>query len=68
KKRRCVMFNERVKKLTVTDIALIKFSVFFFAILVAQFLPFLLYIKPMVLVLLVVVSAARPLYVFWLKK
>jgi hypothetical protein len=62
------MLEERVKKLTVADIGLIKLSVFFFTILVVQFLPFLLLMNSFMLILLVVVSAARPLYIFLLKK
>ena len=62
------MLDERVKKLTVADIGLTKLSVFFFTILVVQFLPFLLLMNTFTLILLVILSAARPFYVFWLKK
>jgi len=60
--------SERAKKLTLVDIALTKWSVFFAALLIAKLFPALLRINPLVLSALTLVCAARPLYTFWMKK
>ena len=60
--------NERIKKLTVVDIGLIKWSVFFSAIIIVKLFPQLLRINYAVLVLLVIVLAAKPVYTFWIKR
>ncbi|MFA5005772.1 MAG: hypothetical protein WC561_06600 [Candidatus Omnitrophota bacterium] len=60
--------NERVKKLTVVDIALVKWSVFVSAIIIVKLFPQLLQIRYSVLILLMVIFAAKPLYKFWFKQ
>ncbi len=59
--------NARVKKLTVVDIALIKWSVFVAAVIIVKLFPQLLQISYPVLILLLVVFAAKPFYRFWVK-
>ncbi|MCX5748887.1 MAG: hypothetical protein NTZ10_01390 [Candidatus Saganbacteria bacterium] len=58
------MLNERVKKLTVWDIGLTKIAIFFFTIIIVKLLPVLLQIRYSVLIILVVICGARPLYRF----
>jgi len=60
--------NQRVKKLTVVDIALVKWSVLVSAIIIVKLFPQLLQINYPVLILLMVICAAKPFYKFWLKK
>lgn len=61
-------WNEGIKRMTVMDIGLVKFTAFFFAIIIVKFFPQLLKINCAVLIVLVIASGARPLYKFWLKK
>ena len=61
-------FNERVKKLTVIDVVLIKWAVFCAGILCAKIFPQFLQIPFAVLIGLVIVCSAKPCYVFWIKK
>lgn len=61
-------WNERIKKLTVIDIGLIKWASFIFGIIVVKVFPQLLNIGYPVLIALVLVCGIRPLYKFWLKK
>jgi hypothetical protein len=60
--------NERIKKLTVIDIGLIKWSVFFATIIIVKVFPQLLNIGYPILVILVLALAAKPLYAIWIKK
>lgn len=60
--------DEKVKKMTVMDIGLVKWSVFFFTIIIVKLFPQLLKINYAVLIILVLVCSARPLYKFWIKK
>ena len=60
--------NERMKKLTVTDISMIKWSSFFGTLIVAKLFPQLLKINYPVLIVLMILCAIRPVYRFWLKK
>jgi len=60
--------NERVKKLTVIDIGLIKWSVLFAAIIIVKLFPRLSVIGYPILILLMIACAARPVYTFWFKK
>ena len=62
------MLNERMKKMTVVDISLIKLSVFFFAIIMVKLFPVLLDISYPVLIILVLLLGARPLYKTWFEK
>jgi len=61
-------WNERIKRMTVMDIGLVKFTAFFFAIIIVKFFPQLLKINYAVLIVLVIAGGARPLYKFWIKK
>ena len=61
-------WNERIKRMTVMDIGLVKFTAFFFAIITVKFFPQLLKINYAILIVLVIASGARPLYKFWIKK
>ena len=60
--------DEKVKKMTVMDIGLVKWSVFFFTIIIVKFFPQLLKINYVVLAVLMVACGAKPLYKFWIKK
>jgi hypothetical protein len=61
-------WNEKIRKMTVMDIGLVKWSVFFFTIIIVKFFPQLLNINYVVLVVLMLACGAKPLYVFWIKK
>lgn len=60
--------NERVKKLDVVDIELIKASSLFAAIILVKLFPKFLEINFITLVVLTVATAARPFYKAWIKK
>jgi len=60
--------NVRIKKMTVMDIGLVKWSAFFFAIIIAKLFPQLLKINYVVLIMLTIACGAKPLYKFWIKK
>jgi hypothetical protein len=60
--------NERVKKLTLLDIKLVKLSVFFVTIIIVKFFPQLLKINYPILIILLIACVARPFYSFWIKK
>lgn len=60
--------NDRIKKMTVWDIGLVKWSAFFFAIIIVKLFPQLLHISYPVLIMLVIACGAKPLYKFWIKK
>jgi len=60
--------NERMKNMTVMDIGLVKFSAFFFAIIIVKLFPQLLKINYVVLIVLVLACGIKPLYKFWIKK
>jgi len=60
--------NERIKMLTVVDIALVKWSVLFATIIIVKLFPQLLNINYAVLVILMMVCMARPFYKIWIKK
>lgn len=68
---RPVMFkwlNEQVKKVTVFDISCVKLSVFFASIIVVKFFPQLLNINYLLLIILMLACAAKPVYTIWMKK
>ena len=54
--------------MTAVDIGLIKWSALVAGILIAKLIPRLVTVDYRVLVGLVVVLAAKPVYVFWIKK
>jgi hypothetical protein len=60
--------NERIKNLTVIDIKLIKWAVFFATIIIIKLFPQLLKINYFTLIVLMLVCSAIPLYKFWIKK
>jgi len=60
--------DEKIKKMTVMDIGLVKWSVFFFTIIIVKFFPQLSKINYVVLVVLMLACGARPFYKIWIKK
>jgi len=60
--------NERIKKLTIIDIGMIEWSVFFAAIIVVKIFPQLLNIGYPILVILMLALAAKPVHRIWLTK
>lgn len=60
--------NERIKKMTVMDIGLVKWSVFFATIAIVKLFPQLLKINYVVLLALMIACAIKPVYKFWVKK
>jgi len=60
--------NQKVKKLSVLDIGLIKWSVLFATLIIAKLFPVVLNISYPILITLLVLSIIKPLYVFWFKK
>lgn len=60
--------NERIKTLTVVDIALVKWSVLFATIIIVKLFPQLLNINYVVLAILMIACMTRPLYKIWIKK
>jgi hypothetical protein len=61
-------FEERMDRLGVSDIALIKSSVFAFTLLLVKFFPILIEGPVWLYVVLFVVFAVKPIYVFYIKK
>ena len=61
-------FEKRMENLTVWDVALIKYSVFAFALLLAKLFPVLLEAPLWVYVSLAILLGAKPVYVFYFKK
>lgn len=61
-------WNERLRKLDILDISMVKWSAFFFAVIIVKFFPQLLKINYGVLIVLTLACGARPLYRFWFKK
>lgn len=60
--------DEKIKKMTVMDIGLVKMSVFFFTIIIIKLFPQLLRINYAVLIVLVLACGIKPLFKFWIKK
>ena len=60
--------NERLEKMTVMDIGLVKFTVFFFTVIIVKLFPQLLKINYVVLIVLVLACGIKPLYKYWIKK
>ncbi len=59
------MLNDRIKKMTVIDISLIKLSVFFSAIIIVKLFPVLLDFNYALLIILVLACGAKPFYKTW---
>ncbi|MDD5085438.1 MAG: hypothetical protein PHE61_05260 [Candidatus Omnitrophica bacterium] len=60
--------NERVRKLSVIDIGLIKWTVLFATIIIVKLFPRLLEINFLILIALMIACMIKPLYVLWIKK
>jgi len=60
--------NEKIKKLDVLDIGLVKMSVLFATIGIVKLFPGLQRINLKILIILVLLCAARPFYKVWVKK
>ena len=59
--------DERVKRLSYTDIKLCEVAVFFAAIMVVKFFPQLLKMNYLTLDVILTACWARPFYKFWIK-
>jgi len=60
--------NDRVKRLDVFDIGLIKWTVLFTGILVAKLFPQLLHLRYSALLVIIVILAIKPTYRYFLGK
>lgn len=60
--------NKRVKKLTVIDIGLTKWSVLFATIIIVKIFPQILKTGYPVLIILLIACSVKPIYDFWFKK
>jgi len=60
--------NERIRTMTVVDIALVKWSVLFITIIIVKLFPQLLSIDYVILVILMIACMARPFYKIWIKQ
>lgn len=60
--------DEKIKKMTVWDIGLVKWSVFFFTIIIVKLFPQLLKVNYFILIVLMLACGTKPLYKFWIKK
>ena len=59
--------NEKIKTMTVMDIGMVKLSVFFATVIIVKLIPSLLNINYLILIILVLAAAARPVYKIWIK-
>lgn len=64
----CMKLNERLKKITVVDVGLVKLAAMVFGIIIAKLFPQLLNLNFVTLIVIMLILGAKPLYVFWLKK
>jgi hypothetical protein len=60
--------NDKIKKMTVVDIGLVKLSALFFGILIVKIFPDLLNISYAVLIVIILACGAKPLYKMWFQK
>lgn len=60
--------NKRIKKLTIIDIGLTKWSVLFATIILVKIFPQVLRIPYSVLIILLVLCSVKPVYDFFFKK
>jgi hypothetical protein len=60
--------DQKAKKLTYIDIKFIQLAVIVVAIILVKLFPQLLKIDYWVLIVLLIVFAAKPFYKFWIKK
>ena len=61
-------FNDRVKRLTIFDIKLVQGCAMFVALIIVKFIPDIMRVDLAWFVILLVVCAVRPLYVFFIKR
>jgi len=61
-------FNDRVKRLTIFDVKLVQGCAIFVALIMVKLIPEIMDIDIRWFVVLLVLSAIRPIYVFFLKK
>ena len=59
--------NERIKTLTFWDMALVKWSAFFATIIIVKLFPQILSINYPILIILMIVCMARPIYKIYIK-
>ena len=60
--------NQRVKKFGIIDVKLAQGAAMFVALIVAKLIPQIMDLSIWWFVLLLVICAIRPVYVFWLKE
>lgn len=60
--------NKRIKKLTIIDIGLTKWSVLFATIILVKIFPQILRIHYSILIVLLILCSVKPIYDFWFKK
>jgi hypothetical protein len=60
--------NQRAKKLGIIDLKLAQGAAMFFALVIAKLIPSITDLSIWWFVGLLVICAARPIYVFWIKK
>jgi hypothetical protein len=61
-------FNERVKKLTILDVKLVQASAMCVILIIAKVIPQIMTINIWWFIVLLILFAIRPMYVFYLKK
>jgi len=59
--------NEKMKTMTIWDMALVKWSVLFATIIIVKLFPQLLNISYPVLAILMIACMVKPLYKMWIK-
>ncbi|MFH1189894.1 MAG: hypothetical protein V1682_04320 [Candidatus Omnitrophota bacterium] len=62
------MLNEKIKRMTVVDIGLVKLASFVFGILIVKIFPDLLSIGYPALIIIILACGAKPLYKMWIQK
>jgi hypothetical protein len=60
--------NQRAKKLGIIDLKLAQGAAMFFALVIAKLIPDVMDLSVWWFAGLLVICAARPIYVFWIKK
>jgi len=60
--------NQRVKKLGIIDLKLAQGAAMFFALVIAKLIPGVMDLSIWWFVVMLVVCAIKPFYVFWIKK
>jgi hypothetical protein len=61
-------FNERVKKLTIFDVKLVQASAMCVILIIAKLIPQIMTVNIWWFIVLLVIFAIRPMYVFFFKK